>query len=595
MLQIPSPWDDRRLIFIAVGQDLLQAKAAAEKTLDQILADETVGPAAISREELRSRTEQIQWLTVGEDVGGEPDMEALAIDVDARTRRTISAEEAAEDVARFFTLLTHGYCGYGFFRERGDFDAAEAAILSELQSRSRWSTSDLPPLIHRHLDFIHDCHLKLGQEPFCQHQDFWYDTGLDVSLSDAGYSFASDGATYTVQSINGSDPAAHLFPSLTLEGDPMYRLGTLSAGEPAPLQVTARRGDDLRTFEVKLRRSDPYAGDRFDSRRRGGVPVVRAGSFGDYYGRELTEFLETADTYRDEPYAVVDLRGNGGGNTNWPYEWIRRFTGQSPAFRHVLTELISRTTRVGRANLFRQAVATVRKEDKPRAEADLRRYQAEAERFEDPAKEAYWTELQIPSESTIANDGTLVVIFDREVASAGEGMLLYLHQQVENVLFVGENSLGALNFGQVTAHQLPHSKLPVILSVKLNLSMDLEFREEIGYTPDLWVAVPPGYFDHPLTRENSLWRKLRRQLTRVKELALPILSFGAGLAMIFGLRKKPQILFAVAGTCLLIGAIALSRANWTPGFLLGGQGLLSMALGLYRLWQMRRADDVQSG
>jgi len=440
---------------------------------------------------------------------------------------------------------------------------------------------------------------------------------MEVSLGDAGYSFASRGTTYTIQAVNGGDPTGFLFPSLTVQGDPMYRLGTLSSTEPDALQLTARSGDDLRTFTVELRRSDSYSGDRFASRRMGGVPVIRAGSFGDYYRRELTEFEQTANTYRGEPYVVVDLRGNGGGNTNWPYGWIRRFTGQAPAFRHVLTELISRTTRVGRANLFRQAVETVREEDMPRAEADLRRYQAEAERFEDPAQESYWTGLQIPSESMIANDSTLAVIFDRDVASAGEGMLLYLHQQVENVLFVGETSRGALNFGQVTAHQLPHSKLPVILSVKLNLPMDLEFREAIGYVPDLWVpaadaldatvaairkgtissrvAVPPGYFDARFTPENVGWQKLRRQLPRIKEAALPILTFGAGLAMITGLRKKPLILFAVAAGCVLIAAIALSRADRAPGFLFGGLGLTSLALGVYRLWQTRRAGNVQAG
>ena len=102
----------------------------------------------------------------------------------------------------------------------------------------------------------------------------------------------------------------------------------------------------------------------------------------------------------------------------------------------------------------------------------------------------------------------------------------------------------------VTLHQLPHSKLPVILAAKLNLSMDLEFREAIGYAPDLWVpaadaldatvaairkgaissrvAVPPGYFDHRFTPENTGWQKLRRQLPRIKEAALPTLTFGAG-------------------------------------------------------------------
>jgi hypothetical protein len=335
--------------------------------------------------------------------------------------------------------------------------------------------------------------------------------------------------------------------------------------------------------------------------------VVRAGAFGDFYRRELTEFVQTGGNYRGEPYAVVDIRGNGGGNTNWPFEWIRSFTGRAPIFRHVLTELISRTTRVGRTNLFRQAVDTVREEDKSRAEYDVRRYQAEADRFEDPAEKPYWTLMEIPPESRIVNDSSLVVIFDSQVASAGEGMLLYLHQQVENVLFVGENSRGALYFGQMTVHQLPNSKLQVNLAAKLNVSMDLEFREEIGYSPDLWVPaadaldatvaairkgtistripVPDGYFDHPFGRENSGWRKLRRflvgRLRQVGDVALTIVTFGTGLAAIFGLRKKGAILFVFAGAWIVVSGIALTRGNRVPAVLFGSLGLLSLAVAVY--------------
>jgi hypothetical protein len=67
------------------------------------------------------------------------------------------------------------------------------------------------------------------------------------------------------------------------------------------------------------------------------------------------------------------------------------------------------------------------------------------------------------------------------VFSAGEGLLSYLYRQVENVVFVGENSGGAVTFGQVSTHQLPHSNLRVSLPIKLNAMLDLEWREERGF------------------------------------------------------------------------------------------------------------------
>ena len=218
-----------------MGQDLLQAKTAAEMALNVILADETAraswmirGFDAISREEVRAYAAQMQWLPEASAMDPEPGREALATEIDAHPKLLISRQQAEEDVQRFFTLLEHGYCGYGFFRQRGDFDAAQAAVTHELQTRSLWRPSNLASLIRRHLDFVHDCHLRVGAEAFCRHQDFWYDTTHEIGLTDAGYAFVSEGDSYTVEAINGTGGADWFFPSLNQQGDPIYRLGAVS-------------------------------------------------------------------------------------------------------------------------------------------------------------------------------------------------------------------------------------------------------------------------------------------------------------------------------------------------------------------------------
>ena len=61
--------------------------------------------------------------------------------------------------------------------------------------------------------------------------------------------------------------------------------------------------------------------------------------------------------------------------------------------------------------------------------------------------------------------------------------------QAENVVLVGENSMGCLTFGNAGAHQLPHSKLMVWLPINVGLYLDKEFHEEDGLIPDLWVPA----------------------------------------------------------------------------------------------------------
>ena len=178
----------------------------------------------------------------------------------------MSTSEAAEDVQRFFTLLTHGYCGYGFFQESGDFERARMEILDTLSQKKQWATSEMVGLVRQSLGFIHDCHLRVGEQSFCDHQDFWYDDSLEFRVSDDGFAFIDRGATSVALAVEGSAPEDYLFPSLNRDGDPIYRLGVLSAMEPQPLKLVARGEAGERELDVRLTRSESYQGELFGRR-----------------------------------------------------------------------------------------------------------------------------------------------------------------------------------------------------------------------------------------------------------------------------------------------------------------------------------------
>ena len=61
--------------------------------------------------------------------------------------------------------------------------------------------------------------------------------------------------------------------------------------------------------------------------------------------------------------------------------------------------------------------------------------------------------------------------------------------RAENVVMVGENTRGAVTFGNAGVFQLPHSRMMVHLPINLGLHLDGEFREERGIAPDLWVPA----------------------------------------------------------------------------------------------------------
>jgi len=377
---------------------------------------------------------------------------------------------------------------------------------------------------------------------------------------------------------------------------------------PAPLVLSARAGHENREFDITLQRSDATlyrdAPSKFGEERIGGIPVLRARSFADYYEADLNRFLQAANTYQEEPYLILDIRGNSGGNTRWPKQWIARFTGHSPALQHVLTELASKTSMMGRANLFREMLETYPDEQSSWVSGQLRHFEARADGFERQSLLPYWTPPSYPDTHLIPNDTTLIVVADQSVASAGEGLLSYFYRQVENVVIVGENTAGALTFGQVSVHQLPHSKLRVVLPIKLNAATDLEWREERGFLPDLWVpaeealnyavaaaragtistrtTVPRGYFDVPFVPEKAprpQWVEEHKEL-----LAVLLLILGVGVTAI--VKDRPRFILIYGAIWLPGGVTLLAQGTPEMGYWLIFYGFVYVALGWFKRRQM---------
>jgi len=425
VLEKDSPWNDSRIIHISAASDLLLTKRATEEAITSIMENGQargewyLSALSGSREEAEAYITEFQY--VPDD--NELPKETLSMDVGAKPPRSISAEEATEDTEYLFYLLSHGWCGYGYFSTQGDLEAAKESMLEKLDERSKWSPDDLSQLIYEHLSFIHDCHLNVGNRQYCSHLDFWYETRLELWTARGEYYFFSDNAEYKVVSVNGERPEQYMFPSLNAQGDPIYRLGMLSYVAPEPLMLIAQDGQEVNQFEIELHRSDfrlyRDSKEKFGEERIGGIPVLRARSFGDYYSDELNRFLQAADRYKGEPYLIIDIRGNSGGNTRWPKQWIARFTGHSPSLKLILTELTSRTTMMGRVNLFKEMLATYPEKDAAWIQREIDSYNAQADAFEQPSQAPYWSLPIFPSTQFIPNDTTLIVIADQQVPFCG--------------------------------------------------------------------------------------------------------------------------------------------------------------------------------
>jgi len=435
-------------------------------------------------EEVEDAVSRIQYVPDEEDLP----FEALEMEPDPKIPPFISTEKAAEDVERLFYLLENGYSGYGYFLNVGSFDEAKAGILQGLRRQPIWNSEELSSLIRGHLSFLRDRHLEIGGKKYSSHLDFWYDTGFELRENSGEYFFTSEGTEYTVVSINGGSPDGYVFPSLNADGGIMFRMGVLSYSSPKPLELRARNGQEARQWKVKLSRSQPRYSGIYEEKTVGGVPVVRIRSFGDHPKEYIDAFLASASRFKGAPCLIVDIRGNGGGNEAWPKQWITRFTGYQPDRVQVFTELISETAMIGRSNSYARALHNVPELSQQGYPAKVEEFRGYAESLDGGEFTPYWWPYVVPEPQEIHSPTTLIVLVDANVYSSGEGFISYLHQ-VENVVLVGENSGGALTYGQMSHHRLPNSQMLVSLPTSLNVFVDLEYREEKGFLPDLWVPA----------------------------------------------------------------------------------------------------------
>jgi hypothetical protein len=592
VLEKDSPWTENKII-ICTGPDKILTKKAAEVVITS-LDGEWINPpfASVPSDEAHTFLTSIQYIPQEE-----LPKEELGIQVDAKSPSYITYEEALKDVEYLFYLFSHGYCGYGYFKTKGSFDEAKKSILQELKTESTWTPDDFSHVLHDNLTFIHDMHLSIGSHKYGAHKDFWYDTTLELTQIMGDYYFASNNTEYQVVSVNSKDPHQFMFPSLNVKGAPIYRLGTVSDTPPEPLILTVKTHDKQETMTIPLRNSDfEYFSQKiFQEQTIGGIPVVRIRSFSDHHIKYIDQFLEAAKKHRGEPIIIIDIRGNGGGNEKWPKEWVTQFTGQQPSSKRYFTELTTKTTMMGRANYFEWLSSLYPDVNFYQTEKD--QFMTQVNLFEKEYTTPYWSGPFHQDASIISNETTIICITNRKVASAAEGFIIYL-QQVENVIFVGENTRGALVFGQMTLHQLPHSKLSLNLPISLNIPLDLELREEKGFFPDLWVpaedavnyavaavrnntitttkSIPEEVLQSKFTPE-SVW------ISQLKGFLLPILVLIAtGITPAVVNRKRGEKFFFMFGIFLgVAGGIILYLVSFI-GYVYMVLGVVYIVISVYK-------------
>lgn len=369
------------------------------------------------------------------------------------SEKILTQQQAIEDVTYLFNAFHDCYGPYEYFGGAEVFDAVEETIKAELQTKETLIAADLEQILLENLAFIKDGHFNINNKsPYMIKIPFFFREVAFVKTEE-GYQ-AIDGRK--VESVEGYDNLDELmkrsisqegklvyYPVLLKDNDPSIRLDLpQSCKETLIVHYTNKTTQELKAepfqiySETFLKTPEEY--QVVTSRQNGEIPVFQFNEFDLDYEEEISE---GAKVLKKAPIAILDLRSNRGGSALIAEDWISKYANTLVLMNRNIID-----TKTGEF-------------------------------------------LRNEEDKWIENPNMLIILSGKYSASASE-MLIDCAYNLENVLIIGENTMGALLGGQGSTC-LPSSAVKVgVGNGLMSLQTEGDYFEELrGFYPDIWVPA----------------------------------------------------------------------------------------------------------
>ena len=397
-----------------------------QPTLEELLDEVNTEHQSIQRDELDPTPYLRTSLSLEDQSKAREYMTETFSDYDPDLK--LDHSQAVEDVNYLFEACYYAYGLYDYFGGHPAFDAAQEAILHDLEDQDTVTCQQLEQIIASHLGFIKDGHFSINQNHPAPFQIPFFFRQTAFLKTENGYQTV-DGKT--VESVENHADLDELFKrSISKQGQIVYYPVLLkeamfdgqsefekhTCDEELTVHYTDGTTETLTAEPWKQYFEHLPKNKNTELRQTKGIPVFQFNNFNTEYRDEI---LDGAEQLKDEPVSMLDLRSNTGGNS----------------------------TIGGKC-----------------------------------------TGLSLP-DKWIPHDNLLILLSGKASASSAED-LIEDACNLENVLIVGENTLGCMlaNAGYI---ELPNSKCGVTMSASsVFLHPNNEPSEEFqGFEPDLWVPA----------------------------------------------------------------------------------------------------------
>lgn len=417
----------------------------------------------------------------------------LLTDGENPVKDILTYEDAEMDVDYLFRLLKTSYAPYEYFGGDETFNKAKENILSSLESLgNKIESYELESIIVEELNFVTDSHFSLNYSDMeFDEEVYYYDRDLrEYRIDDKGYFTVIGGVKYYVDgdydryirlTVGKTGELVYAFIALCEEGNK----GQL----PNELVLVGENGEELEITINWKKDSYSYASRLTWEDNVDGIPLTGIGAMmvdDDYYIGEMNDFVNNAKKLRDEDVFILDLRGNMGGLSTISFMWLYNLTkGHDVEGEYTMVYYMSMLNELVTQGNNDEFIDALLKFDFFEENPELKDELLESE--EDVQGEGYVYDTE---DSWVEYDGTVLVLCDKAVSSAGEMFLLEL-MDVENVVIFGTNSNGCLISGGTNYYvpvYLPNSGISVYYSTILVLTDDSENFDARGIQPDVVIC-----------------------------------------------------------------------------------------------------------
>lgn len=260
----------------------------------------------------------------------------------------LTAAQAKNDVNVLFYNLQTKYGLYEYFGGDKVFGPARETILQACDEAGALTPGELLDILMANLTFARDGHFSINGQQVAPRAFSFHYRDVAFEKTESGYQ-TLESKKRVVASVDGYDNLDTLFRrSISDQGTIVYYpvvLVELAARDfwtnddfahdfiPGDLVVRFKDGSSqLLPAEVSPvdvgRERDRPAVELYENQS---VPVLFSRRMGNVLGGDwdARDFLTYAETLKDEPVAILDLRSNGGGQSDLPYRLLQSYTGKN--------------------------------------------------------------------------------------------------------------------------------------------------------------------------------------------------------------------------------------------------------------------------